>query len=160
MATQIQSELNTHVRWMIRRDMPEVLDIEYSNSRGWTENDFLTYLRQKNCIGMVIENKNNNEILGYMVYELNKYSLGILNFSVHPKYRNKKIGKTLIEKLKNKLNSHKRTLLTTTIRETNLDFQLFLKQMGFMATHVERRFFEDTNEDAYVMEYKSSFIRD
>lgn len=44
-----------HIRWMIRRDMPEVLHIEESGyAYPWGEEDFLTILRQRNCIGMVI----------------------------------------------------------------------------------------------------------
>lgn len=157
MNTQVQSELNTHVRWMIRRDMPEVLDIENSNYFGWTEQEFLNCLKQKNCIGMVIENKDNDKILGFVVYGLEKNSLEILNLSVHTMYRNKTIGKKLIEKLKNKLNSHKRTSLIANVRETNLDFQLFLKKMGFIATFVDRQFFDDTKEDAYFMKYQIPF---
>ena len=71
-----------HVRWMIRRDMPEVLSIEGKNysfldpdfemfqttKLAWKEEDFLKHLRQKNVIGMVAEKR--EEVCGYVVYEL------------------------------------------------------------------------------------------
>ena len=51
-----QAQLRVHIRWMIRRDMAEVLEIE----RGafefpWFEEEFIRCLRQRNCIGMVAE---------------------------------------------------------------------------------------------------------
>ena len=49
-------EINVHIRWMIRRDMPEVLGIENSSFEfSWSEDDFIRCLRQRNCIGMVAE---------------------------------------------------------------------------------------------------------
>ena len=50
------SHVDAQIRWMIRRDMPEVLDIEQQSFEfAWTEEDFLCCLRQRNCIGMVAE---------------------------------------------------------------------------------------------------------
>ena len=49
-------EVNVHIRWMIRRDMPEVLQIERTSFEyPWSEEDFIRCLRQRNCIGMVAE---------------------------------------------------------------------------------------------------------
>ncbi|MEK6238743.1 MAG: ribosomal-protein-alanine N-acetyltransferase RimI, partial [Planctomycetales bacterium] len=56
MTDQGQRELRVHIRWMIRRDMPEVLAIENSSFEfPWSEEDFLRSLQQRNCIGMVAE---------------------------------------------------------------------------------------------------------
>ena len=51
-----KQHLRVHIRWMIRRDMPEVLDIERDSFEfPWSEEDFMRCLRQRNCIGMVAE---------------------------------------------------------------------------------------------------------
>ena len=51
-----QATKNAHIRWMIRRDMPDVLGIESNCFEfSWTEDDFIRCLRQRNCIGMVAE---------------------------------------------------------------------------------------------------------
>ena len=65
-----QKELvRVHIRWMIRRDMPEVLQAEQQSFEyAWTEDDFLRCLRQRNCIGMVAEHQ--DRIVGFMIYEL------------------------------------------------------------------------------------------
>ncbi len=56
MARSIRDQVRVHIRWMIRRDMPEVLQTEQESfDYSWTEEDFLRCLRQRNCIGMVAD---------------------------------------------------------------------------------------------------------
>ena len=75
-------QLPVHIRWMIRRDMPEVLAIEEQCFEfPWSEEDFIRCLRQRNCIGMVAEHS--ERVVGFMIYELHKNRLHILNFAVH-----------------------------------------------------------------------------
>src|SRR5438045_6165199 len=81
-----KEQVKVHIRWMIRRDMPEVLQTEQESFEyAWTEEDFLKCLRQRNCIGMVAEQ--GERVVGFMIYELHKAKLHILNFAVHPQYR-------------------------------------------------------------------------
>ena len=40
------------------------------------------------------------------------------------------------------------------VRETNLSAQLFFRNSGFKAVSVLREFYDDTPEDAYVMQYR------
>jgi len=142
-----------HIRWMIRRDMPEVLQIEQdSHDYPWTEEDFLHCLRQRNCIGMVAEL--GEQVVGFMIYELHKSKLHILNFAVHPSHRRKRVGHQMVQKLISKLSSHRRTCITLEVRETNLESQLFFRHAGFSATVVLREHFPDTGEDAYLMNYR------
>ena len=78
-----KEQVRVHIRWMIRRDMPEVLQTEQESFEySWTEEDFLRCLRQRNCIGMVAEQ--GEKVVGFMIYELHKNKLHILNFAVHP----------------------------------------------------------------------------
>ena len=145
--------LRVHIRWMIRRDMPEVLQIEqHSHDHPWTEEEFLRCLRQRNCIGMVAEL--GEKVVGFMIYELHKAKLHILNFAVHPEYRRHYIGTQMVQKLVSKLSSHRRTRITLEVRETNLPGQLFYRKAGFRAVRVVRGFYEDTSEDAYLMQYR------
>ncbi len=59
----------------------------------------------------------------------------------------------MIEKLIGKLSSQRRTGITLEVRETNLGAQIFFRQSGFQATNVLREFYDDSTEDAYVMQY-------
>lgn len=141
-----------HIRWMIRRDMNEVLHTEQDSFvQPWSEEDFLHCLRQRNCIGMVAER--GDRIVGYVIYELHKTKLHILNLAVHPTARRQKIGQSMIGKLIGKLSSHRRSRIQLEVRESNLAAQVFFRSQGFQATRVVRGFFEDTSEDAYLMQY-------
>ena len=97
-----------HIRWMIRRDMPSVLGIENACFEfAWSEDDFIRCLRQRNCIGMVAEQ--DDEVVGFMIYELHKNRLHILNFAVHPEHRRTGVGQSMVDKLLGKL-SHEREI--------------------------------------------------
>ncbi len=138
---------------MIRRDMSEVLQIEQGSFEfPWCEDDFIRCLRQRNCIGMVAEQ--GERVVGFMIYELHKTRLHVLNFAVLPEHRRLNVGQQMIDKLVSKLSSQRRTRISLEVRETNLAAQLFFKQTGFRATAVLRDFYDDSTEDAYVMQYR------
>jgi len=136
---------------MIRRDMPEVMRTERASFEySWTEDDFLRCLRQRNCIGMVAEQ--GDSIIGFMIYELHKTRLHVLNFAVHPAARRSGIGGMLVGKLIYKMVSHRRQKVTLAVRERNLPAQVFFRGHGFKATRLLRKYYEDSGEDAYQME--------
>jgi len=144
--------VKVHIRWMIRRDMPEVLQTEQESFEfSWTEEDFLKCLRQRNCIGMVAEH--NEKVIGFMIYELHKAKLHVLNFAVHPSHRRTGVGRQMVAKLIGKLSSHRRTKVTLAVRETNLGAQLFFKTMAFKAVRVLRSYYDDSGEDAFLMQF-------
>jgi ribosomal-protein-alanine N-acetyltransferase len=148
-----KEQVRVHIRWMIRRDMPEVLQTEQSSFEfAWTEEDFLRCLRQRNCIGMVAEQ--GEKVIGFMIYELHKTKLHILNFAVYPTCRRCGIGAQMAAKLITKLSSHRRTRITLEVRETNLAAQLFFRAQGFRAVRVLRGYYEDSGEDAFLMQYQ------
>jgi len=153
MSSELRLSSKTHIRWMIRRDMPEVLAIESDSFEfPWCENDFLRCLRQRNCIGMVAER--DNKVVGFMIYELHKSRLHILNFAVSSRYRRHGVGTQMISKLVGKLSTERRNRILLEVRETNLAAQLFFRSSGFRAVSVLRQFYEDTPEDAYLMQFR------
>jgi ribosomal-protein-alanine N-acetyltransferase len=153
MSSAQKQEVRVHIRWMIRRDMPEVLSIESRSFEfPWSEEDFINCLRQRNCIGMVAEY--DERVIGFMIYELNKTRIRILNFAVAEASRCRGAGSQMIAKLIGKLSSQRRSRITLEVRETNLPAQLFFRAMGFRAVSVLRQFYADTPEDAYLMQYR------
>ena len=148
-----KEQVRVHIRWMIRRDMPEVLQTEQESFEfAWTEEDFLRCLRQRNCIGMVAEQ--GEKVVGFMIYELHKNKLHILNFAVQPSCRRLGVGAQMTAKLVSKLSSHRRTRITLEVRETNLGAQLFFRGQNFRAVRVLRGFYDDSGEDAFLMQYR------
>jgi ribosomal-protein-alanine N-acetyltransferase len=138
---------------MIRRDMAEVLEIEQESFEfPWCEDDFIRCLRQRNCIGMVAEL--GERVAGFMIYELHKTRLHVLNFAVGRDFRRRGLGKQMLTKLVGKLSFQRRTRVLLEVRETNLPAQLFFRSQGFRAVSVLRDFYDDTTEDAYLMQYR------
>jgi ribosomal-protein-alanine N-acetyltransferase len=153
MKTNLKQALKVHIRWMIRRDMPEVLAVEGESFEfPWCEEDFLRCLRQRNCIGMVAEHQ--DRIVGFMIYELHKSRLHILYFAVAARYRRLGVATQMATKLIGKLSTQRRSRILLEVRETNLAAQLFFRANGFRAVSVLRDFYEDTTEDAYLMQYR------
>ena len=144
--------LDVQIRWLIRRDMGEVLDIERASfENSWTEEDFLCCLRQRNCIGMVAEH--DRRVVGFIIYELHKARLRVLNIAVATDCRRQQVGSQLLTRLVEKLSQQRRREITLDVRESNLPAQLFYQSQGFRAVCVLRRHYDDTEEDAYVMRY-------
>jgi ribosomal-protein-alanine N-acetyltransferase len=140
---------------MIKRDMPFMLEIErHSFEIPWTEEEFLLVLRQKNCIGIVSELE--NDVVGFMIYEVHKTRIHILSFGVHPDFRLQGIGTAMVEKIVSKLKYQYRNRIVLEVRETNVTAQVFFRQLGFRAVRTLKSFYEDTAEDVYVMEYRIS----
>lgn len=143
------------LRWMIRRDMEEVLEIErrcFDNP--WNLDDFLHALRHRNVIGMVAES--DNVIRGFMIYSLQKHSITLANIAVPPELHRCGIGRILVDKLVGKLTKQRRNRINAFVRDKNLSAQQFFRSIGFRAIGIERDCFEDMEgnpEDAYEFVY-------
>lgn len=125
-----------HIRWMIRRDMPEVLEIDSASfDDHWDHDAFIRLLRQRNCIGMVCEFQ--DKVVGYMLYNLHRTRLEVLRLAVCPSHRRKGVGRKLGGTLVGKLSPNRRQRVTMRVNEGALDSQLFLKAIGFLAVGIE-----------------------
>lgn len=135
-----------HLRWQIRRDMTEVLEIDaLSFTTPWTEEAFLEALRQRSVIGQVVEV--GVRVVGYMIYRLHRDSLELHRLAVHPEFRRRGCGSLMLRKLRSKLTSHNRCRIDTIVPESALPMQLLLRAHGFLATKVLRGWCGD--EDAF-----------
>lgn len=144
----------TYVRWMIRRDLDSVVSIEKDVfDYPWSKQEFRIALQQSNCSGMVAER--NNEVVGYMVYELHRDRIELLNFAVRARSQRLGVGSAMVEKLKSKLAHERRSKISLELRERNLDGQLFFRQAGFLCTSILHGWYAVEEESiAYRMQYK------
>lgn len=141
-----------HIRWMIRRDMPEVMEIEGESFEfPWDDDAFIRCLRQRNVIGMVAEM--NERVVSFMLYELHKHKLYVVNFAVSPWFRRAGVGRAMVEKIKGKLRTGQRTRIDLETRESNLESQLFWKAQGFRCVSILPDFYEANGETAYLFRY-------
>ena len=145
--------MDMHVRWLIRADLPAILDIEVALPAPWTEEAYLDMLKHRNCIAMVVEAGNGDrwQVIGGMVYSLNKSSIELDRFVVHSDWRRRGAGTALMKKLLTKLSGHKRTRACMTVPDDSLDAHLFLKAQGWEAVRVDRQWGE---QDQYRFVYR------
>jgi ribosomal-protein-alanine N-acetyltransferase len=153
MSDNDNNEIKVYVRWMVRRDFPEVLAIEQACFEfPWKEEDFIHCLQQRNCIGMVAEYE--GHVIGFMIYEVPKNRIHLLNIATTPEFQRRGVAGQMIQKLVSKLANQRRSRIVLEVRETNLPALVFFRALGFRATVVIKNFYEDMNEDAYVLQYR------
>jgi [ribosomal protein S18]-alanine N-acetyltransferase len=144
-------------RWLVRRDMPEVMAIENASfADPWTEEEYLRQLRQRNCIGSVIERTEDSKMVGVMIYELHQGRLELVNIAVHPHHRRQGVGTAMLNRLKEKLSQQARRSFDLKVGEQNLRAHLFFQACGMKATEVVRAPFRDSpnNQDGYRFVYQ------
>ncbi|TWT65651.1 GNAT family N-acetyltransferase [Crateriforma conspicua] len=147
-----------NIRWMIRRDMPDVLGIEDNSfAEPWSLDDFTKCLRQRSVIGFVAET--DDRVVGFMIYQLHLHHIELLSLAVEAGFRQCGIGSAMIGKLRGKLSHERRSSIQTFVSESSLDAQLFFKARGFRCIEIVHDHFETPNADAstaYLMQFSYS----
>lgn len=135
-------------RWLIRRDMPQVMEIESAvNPRPWSEENFIECLRQRNCIGMIASD--GDLIEGFILYELRRDFLNVLRIEAVER----DAAAALVAKLISKLAYQRRTHFIAHVRESDLAMLFVMREAACRGIAVERQFF-GPDEDAVAMEYR------
>jgi len=125
--------MSGHVRWMVRRDMPEVLEID---GGVWTDEDFIRCLRQQNCIGRVVE-VDDGMLVGFMVYELFKTRYELRRFD-----GTAVAWKALADDLYMKLKTNRRNNVLWWVPEGDLELQVFLRGEGWLAVDTKKGYYQ------------------
>ena len=140
-----------YVRWLIRKDMPAINEINIEASYQLFEEDIKKMLRQRNVVGMVVEL--DEVVAGYMIYALEKGSIDLYHLVIDPVFHGQGLGTALIEKLKTKLGTHHgRTAIYTTVSEYDVQAQVFFRSAKFFCVDTIRGW--DENGDGYLFEYQ------
>jgi ribosomal-protein-alanine N-acetyltransferase len=143
------------MQWLCRSRLPDVLRIEKQCFEyPWNEDDLLRCMRTRNTIGMVADHMGHTA--GFVIYELHKNRLHILNLAVDPLFHRKSVGSIIVSRLIDKLSYQRRNRITVEVRETNVAAQMFFKKLGFRAISILRGYYDDSDEDAYLMQYTYS----
>ncbi len=128
--------MKIHVRWMIRVDIPSVLEIDNDSfDDPWSEEDFIKHLRERSVIGRIAEYK--DRVVGYMVYQIRKGEYEILRIAVAPDCRRQGVGFAMLCSMADKLSRNHRTRFHLAVHENNLAAQLWLKGCGLKAIGIE-----------------------
>lgn len=141
------------IRWIIKRDLPDVLVIEKESFEyPWLTSDFTNCLCQRNCIGLVAEFQ--EKIVGYMIYEIRRTKLRMMNLCVSKAFLRNGVGEQIIVSMKRQLSRIRRSSIVLDVRESNLVAQQFFRSQGFKATGIAHDFYDENSEDAFMFEYQ------
>jgi ribosomal protein S18 acetylase RimI-like enzyme len=147
-AKKAEPELN--IRWLIRRDMPAINEINIESSYQLLEEDIVKMLRTRNFVGMVIER--GDQVQGYMIYALEKNAIDLHHLVIDPMFQFQGLGRALLDALRSKMEFQKRSRIFTTVSEYNVQAQVFFRACGFEC--VETIDDWDENGDGYLFEYQ------
>lgn len=128
------------IRWLIRRDMQEVLEIEADcfGKLALSEQEFRAFMSDRNSIGMVVEDADRfRRVVGFMLYELDRKTLNLRSIAVASEYRDLGIGRHMLQRLEAKLSAQKRMAIRAKVNEDNLDAQLFFAACGWTCRGIE-----------------------
>ena len=136
------------IRWMIRRDMDQVLDIENACFEyPCTEDEIVEFLRSRNGIGVVAEYR--DEVIGFVLYRVYKSHMRIEDIAVRPDFQRSKVGTEMVNQLKGRLDFAGRTRIETVVMERNLRAQKFFSGHGFRVEEMMKGFYTEIPDDAY-----------
>jgi hypothetical protein len=119
------------VRWLIRRDITEALEL--GAMHAWDQADLLEHCKLRNGIAMVCE-QDETEIVGWMAYTLHPSSIHIANVACDGDW-DFGAAYELMQRLLNKLGAetgYRRDLITVTCPDDQDDVLCFLRQCGFV----------------------------
>ena len=119
------------VRWLIRRDVDEALEL--GAMHAWDQADLLEHCKLRNGIAMVCEQDEHKHIVGWCAYTLHQSSVHIENIAG----TDWEFGAVyeLLQRLLNKLGAetgYRRDLITVTCPDDQDDVLCFLRQCGFV----------------------------
>lgn len=139
------------IRLMRLKDADQVADIEEATfARPWSRDSFRLELT-RNAAARYLVAEEDGRILGYAGAWIILDESHITNIAVREDARGRGIGRKLTEELLQVLSNLGACYATLEVRESNLRAQNLYKSLGFISVGRRKRYYEDNNEDAYLM---------
>ena len=141
---------DVRIRWMIRRDMPSVMEIENDSFVDpWEEEEFVEFMIKRNRFncGKVLEV--DGLIIGFVLYSLDESYVSLETLAVTPDYRGLGFGSLLLNYVATKLTTSRKETYAE-ICESDLPAQLFLRANGWRAYRVVRGGSSANGQDTYL----------
>ncbi len=138
-------------RPMTVADIDAVMIIERASfASPWSRQFFLQELRAPNARSVLCHY--DGEPIGYVIYWELVDELDIHNVAVHPGYRRRGIGRTMLEGLIDSAAARGFRRMTLEVRRSNDAAQGLYRLLGFEFCGLRRGYYSDNGEDAWLME--------
>ncbi len=115
----------------------------------WSYDSFKRELKNKLASYLVVIM--DNRVIAYGGIWVILEEAHITNIAVHPDYRCKGIGETLLNALLDKAYARGAKEITLEVRLSNLPAQWLYKKLGFSEEGIRKNYYEDNKEDALIM---------
>ncbi|MEA4846928.1 MAG: tRNA (adenosine(37)-N6)-threonylcarbamoyltransferase complex dimerization subunit type 1 TsaB [Clostridiaceae bacterium] len=136
---------------MSLEDIDQVYEIEnLSFTTPWSRESFKSELL-KNDLARYIVAKVDGKVAAYGGMWIVLDEAHITNIAVHPEYRGRKIGETLVKALLRTAKENKAADITLEVRASNDAARKLYKKLGFKDGGRRKGYYEDTGEDAIIM---------
>ena len=94
----------------------------------------------------------NQKLLAYICFWMFDREIHILNIAVHPQKRNQGLGKHLLENIVKARTTGSIEKIWLEVRPTNIPALFIYKKFGFIETGRRKAYYNDSREDAIIME--------
>ena len=139
------------IRFMRLKDVDAVAAIEEATfARPWSRESFRQELT-RNAVARYLVAEEEGKILGYAGAWVILDESHITNIAVLEEARGRGIGKRLTVQLLQILSNLGACYATLEVRVSNERAQNLYKSLGFVSVGKRKRYYEDNNEDAYLM---------
>lgn len=136
-------------------DLPAIMAIEEDSfPTPWNIQEFKIVLSSTKNVGFIAEIK--NKVVGYIIFNIKKNKIRIVNIAVASHERRQKIGTMLVllnEGIYHYLQGKVRPKIVLTTSDENLYCHLFFRALGFKAKKVLKDFY-GIGHDAYNFVYE------
>ena len=139
------------IRFMRLKDVDRVAEIEKETfARPWSRESFRQEVT-RNAAARYLVAEEEGKVIGYAGAWIVLDESHITNIAVAEEARGRGIGRKLTEELLRILSSLGACYATLEVRVSNLKAQKLYGSLGFVSVGKRKRYYEDNNEDAYLM---------
>jgi ribosomal-protein-alanine N-acetyltransferase len=141
------------LRRMTRRDLPEVLGIERrSFSNPWPPSTFEGEIQNQGLsFPIVVVDEGTGRIAGYVIYWIIRDEAQINNVAVHPDYRRRRVGETMLREILAALRTESVEFISLEVRAGNGAARALYEKLGFKQIGIRKEYYTNPVEDAVVM---------
>jgi ribosomal-protein-alanine N-acetyltransferase len=133
------------------KDIKEVLEIEKAcYSTPWSRNSFISEINDNEDAYYFVA-RSGGRIAGYMGVWFILDEGHITNVAVHPDFRRQGVATSLFNFVFTVGKSKGVNSFTLEVRVSNFGAQRLYTKMGFVFVGVRKGYYQDNNEDAYIM---------
>jgi ribosomal-protein-alanine N-acetyltransferase len=141
------------IRKMRTEDLPEVQAIEIvSFPNPWSEDTFRGEI-QNTVVSepLVVVHRPDGRVVGYTVYWRIGDDVQVNNIAIHPDFRGRGIGESLMKFILEKVRGAGVTFVSLEVRASNIAALTLYGKLGFEVLGTRKGYYTNPSEDALVM---------